>query len=248
LTDHPFDRLARRLSGTTSRRQALAALGGLAAARLHPAQAATQLQLATCGEEGAVCTHLKSCCEGLVCATSHINPNYGVCIAGEGEHLAVTTQLVVPGDEAVVTTLTAELAETEEDGAAAAEVIEARQTAKDDRRSTRRSRNDTQRSKKRSRKDTKRSRKRSRRTTDTTGTTTGTTTTCTELQATCASAEECCSNTADCLDTSCGDRRGPVCCLSEGKGCVNDCDCCGSDAVCDENFVCCVGDACIPRA
>ena len=95
MTDHPFDRLARRLSGITSRRQVLAALGALAAARLQPTQAA-QLAVTTCGVEGAVCTHLKGCCEGLVCTTSHINPSYGVCIAGEGEHLAVTTQLVVP--------------------------------------------------------------------------------------------------------------------------------------------------------
>ena len=87
---------------------------------------------------GAVCTHRKGCCDELVCATSHINPNYGVCIAGEGEHRAVTTQLVVLRDDAVVTTLPAEQAETEE--AAAVEVIEARQTAKDSRRSTRRSR------------------------------------------------------------------------------------------------------------
>jgi hypothetical protein len=246
MTDHPFDRLARRLSGITSRRQVLAALGALAAARLQPTQAA-QLAVTTCGAAGAVCTHLKGCCEGLVCATSHINPNYGVCIAGEGEHLAVTTQLVVPGDEAVVTTLTAELAETEEAGTAAAEVLEARQTAKDTRRSTRRSRNDTQRSKHRTRKDTKRSRKRARRTNNTTGTTTGTTT-CTELQATCASADECCSTAADCLDNFCGGSSDPVCCLPEGKGCKADCDCCGSDAICDENDVCCVGDACIPRA
>jgi hypothetical protein len=237
MTDHPFDRLTRRLSRTTSRRQTLAALGALAAARLQPTQAA-QLQVATCGAEGAVCTHLKGCCEGLVCATSHINPNYGVCIAGEGGHVAVTTQLVVPGDDAVVTTLTAELAEAEEDGAAAAEVLEARQAAKDDRRITRRSRQDTQRSKQRSRKDTKRSRKRARRTNTTTGTTTGTTTTCSELQATCASADECCSNTADCLATPCSGRSDPVCCLPEGEDCEADCDCCDSDAVCDETFVC----------
>ena len=110
-----------------------------------------QLQVATCGAAGAVCTHLKGCCEGLVCATSHINPNYGVCIPGEGEHLAVTTQLVVPASDGVVAQLAAELAETEEAGAAAAEVLEARQTAKDDRRTKRRSRKDTQRSKHRSR-------------------------------------------------------------------------------------------------
>ena len=42
MTDEPIDRLARVLSGSTSRRQTLVALGALAAARLHPAQAATQ--------------------------------------------------------------------------------------------------------------------------------------------------------------------------------------------------------------
>jgi hypothetical protein len=103
----------------------------------------------------------------VVCATSHINPNYGVCIPGEGEHLAVTTQLVVPASDGVVAQLAAELAETEEAGAAAVDVLEARQTAKDDRRTKRRSRQDTQRSKHRSRQDTHRSNKRARRTGDT---------------------------------------------------------------------------------
>jgi hypothetical protein len=36
--------------------------------------------------------------------------------------------------------------------------------------------------------------------------------------------------------------------LAAGEACEQDCDCCGSDAICDENFVCCVGDACIPSA
>ena len=168
MTDHPFDRLTRRLSGTTSRRQALAALGALAAARRHPTQAATQLQVATCGAAGAVCTHLKGCCEGVVCATSHINPNYGLCIPGKGTHATVTTQLVVPESDGVLEQQTAELAEAEADGAAAAETVLAEQeAAQDSRRSTRRSRQDTDRSKKRSRKDTHRSKKRSRRTSDT---------------------------------------------------------------------------------
>jgi hypothetical protein len=76
----------------------------------------------------------------LACATSLINPNYGVC--------AVTTQLVVP--EVVVTSLTAELAETEEAGAAAVKTVLAGQaTTQDSRRSTRRSCKDTHRAKKR---------------------------------------------------------------------------------------------------
>jgi hypothetical protein len=138
----------------------LAALGALAAARRQPTQDATQLDVATCGEKGAVGTLSRGCCEGLVCATSHINPNYGVCIVGEGEHLAVSTQLVVPEADAVVTTLTVELAETEEAAAAAETVLAEQEAAQDSRRSTRRSRMDTQRSKYRSRIDSYRSKKR----------------------------------------------------------------------------------------
>src|SRR5829696_5383341 len=96
MTDHPFDRLARRFAGITSRRQALAA------ARLHLTQAASQLEVAGCGAAGAVCTMIKGCCDGLVCATSTINPNYGVCVAGEGDQVAVTTQLVVPESDGVL--------------------------------------------------------------------------------------------------------------------------------------------------
>jgi hypothetical protein len=185
MTDHPFDRLTRRLAGTTSRREALAALGALAAARLHPVQAA-QVQPVGCGAAGAVCTMIKGCCDGLVCATSTINPNYGVCISGEGEQVAVTSQLVVPESDGVMAQLAAELTQEEADGAEGAQVIEARQSAQDTRRSKHHSRKDTHRSKKRSRKDTHQASKRG-----------GTTTTCTGLQATCASADECCSTTAD---------------------------------------------------
>jgi hypothetical protein len=66
MTDHPIDRLARILAGSRSRRQALAALGALAAARLQPTDVAAQIEIAACGESGAVCTQLKGCCSGLV--------------------------------------------------------------------------------------------------------------------------------------------------------------------------------------
>jgi hypothetical protein len=224
--DHPLDRLARLLSGSRSRRQALASLGALVAARLHPAQAATQLEVAGCGAAGAVCTMIKGCCDGLVCATSMINPNYGVCISGEGDQVAVTSQLVVPESDGVMAQLAAELAEAEADGAEGAQVIEARQSAQDTRRSKHRTRKDAKRSKKRSRRDTQQASKRG-----------GTTTTCQELQATCASADECCATTADCLENSCGSRSGLVCCQPAGEACAEDCDCCDSNAVC-ANFVC----------
>jgi hypothetical protein len=95
MPDPQCDRLARWLAASRSRRRALAALGALGAAHLQPTQAASQLEGATCGAAGAVCTYLNGCREGVVCATSRINPNYRVCIPGEGEHRAVTTQLVV---------------------------------------------------------------------------------------------------------------------------------------------------------
>jgi hypothetical protein len=224
--DHPLDRLARLLSGSRSRRQALASLGVLVAARLHPAQAATQLEVAGCGAAGAVCTMIKGCCDGLVCATSMINPNYGVCISGEGDQVAVTSQLVVPESDGVMAQLAAELAEAEADGVEGAQVIEARQSAQDTRRSKHRTRKDAKRSKKRSRKDTQQASKRGE-----------TTTTCTGLQETCASADECCSTTADCLENSCGSRSGLVCCQPAGEACAEDCDCCDSNAVC-ETSVC----------
>src|SRR5215208_5720628 len=140
MTDHPFDHLTHRLAGSTSRRQALAALGALTAARLHPAHAATQSEVAGCGAAGAVCTMIKGCCDGLVCATSMINPNYGVCISGEGEQVAVTSQLVVPASDGVMAQLAAELAETETDGATADQAVAAQRSAQDTRRSTHRTR------------------------------------------------------------------------------------------------------------
>jgi hypothetical protein len=101
MTDHPLDRIVRALSSVGSRRQALAALGALALARAHPASAASQIEISACGEAGAVCTPLKGCCSGLVCATSAINPAYGVCVSGEGELLPVSDDLVVPGAEGI---------------------------------------------------------------------------------------------------------------------------------------------------
>ena len=54
-----------------------------------------------------------------------INPNYGVCITGEGEQVAVTTQLEVPESDGAMAQLAAELAETEADGAAADQAVAA---------------------------------------------------------------------------------------------------------------------------
>jgi hypothetical protein len=110
MTDHHVDRIARLLSGSQSRRQALAALAALALAR--PTRAtATQLEIAACGAAGAVCTAIKGCCEGLVCATSTINPSYGVCVTGEGDMVAVSDDLVMPGSEGIEDELAAQISD-----------------------------------------------------------------------------------------------------------------------------------------
>jgi len=111
MHDSEFDRIARALFAFTSRRGLVAATGALIAMRRRPAQAATQLQPAYCSAEGEVCTHLLGCCSGLVCGTSYINTNYGVCVTGEGDIAPVTSSLVTPGSEAMVTEVAAELAQ-----------------------------------------------------------------------------------------------------------------------------------------
>ena len=59
---------------------------------------------------------------------------------GEGEYLAVTTQLVVPASDGVMAQMAAELVEAEEAAAAAETVLAEQATAKDSRRSIRLSR------------------------------------------------------------------------------------------------------------
>jgi hypothetical protein len=98
----------------------------------------------------------------LVRATSHINTTYGVCIPGEGDHLAVTDQLVVPDSAGLTAELAAALTETEADAAAAAENLEARTDATDTRRAEQQTRQDSKKANKRSRKDRKQARRRSR--------------------------------------------------------------------------------------
>jgi hypothetical protein len=161
MHDPQFDRLARILSGSSSRRQALAALATLALVRPTPAHAA-QVEVAACSAEGDVCTHLVGCCDGLVCATSMINTNYGVCIPGDGDHLAVTDQLVVPDSAGITAELGAALTDTEADAAAAAEILDARAEATDTRRDEQQTRQGTKKANKRSRKDRKQARRRSR--------------------------------------------------------------------------------------
>jgi hypothetical protein len=111
MNDFEFDRIARTLSSLTSRRRLVAATSAVIAIRRGPAQAASQLQPTSCSAEGEVCTHLLGCCDGLVCGTSYINTNYGICVPGEGDIAPVTSSLVTPGSDAMVTEVAAELAQ-----------------------------------------------------------------------------------------------------------------------------------------
>jgi hypothetical protein len=151
MNDHPFDQVARLLSCAGSRRRALAAFGALVLARTTPASAASQIETAACGEAGAVCTQIKGCCEGLVCATSYTNPAYGLCVSGEGDMLPVSGDIVVPGAEGTEEELAQQVTGATgtttggQDGLAAQPAeIEARKAARATRRSNRRSTRNTQ--------------------------------------------------------------------------------------------------------
>jgi hypothetical protein len=170
MTDSSFDRITRLLAGSRSRRQALVALGALAAARLHPTHAATQIEIAACGEAGAVCTPIAGCCSGLVCATSTLNPAYGVCVTGEGDMLPVTDALVVPGSAGITEELAGQASEaaaaaTEGEAILAAQEaeIQSRQTARNTRQATQRTRLHSNRSTQQSRKALNRTDRRTRK-------------------------------------------------------------------------------------
>src|SRR5215213_8217137 len=156
MTDYQFDRLARILSSAGSRRQTLAALAALALTRPASASAASQIETAACGEAGAVCTQIKGCCSGLVCATSTINTTYGVCVTGEGEMLPVSDDIVVPGAEGITDVLAQEVTDASAGATDAESALDARATEMQSRQDARRTRIQTHRAKVRSRKDSNR--------------------------------------------------------------------------------------------
>src|SRR3954468_23225530 len=94
-----FDGLTRMFAASSTRRGflTLAAVAGLSARSSR----AAQLSNGTCGVAGEVCTLLIGCCEGLTCATSTINTNYGVCVSGgDAGTMAVTDSIIAPtGDQ-----------------------------------------------------------------------------------------------------------------------------------------------------
>ena len=97
-----FGRLARALTAVLTRRRVMA-ISGAAAGMMGQREArGFQLGATTCGEEGAVCTLVFGCCDGLTCVTSAINTSYGVCVPGEGGMISTGTKLISPFSETAV--------------------------------------------------------------------------------------------------------------------------------------------------
>ena len=97
-----FDRLARALTAVLTRRRMMAISGAAAGMMGQRAARGSQLGAATCGEEGAVCTLVFGCCDGLTCVTSAINTSYGICVPGEGGMISTGTTLISPFSETAV--------------------------------------------------------------------------------------------------------------------------------------------------
>jgi len=96
-----FDEFSRFFARGSSRRGVLALVGAALALRKNSALGA-QLGPATCGVSGDACTLLIGCCDGLTCATSTINPSYGVCVPGDGGMVAVGPSLISPFSEGIL--------------------------------------------------------------------------------------------------------------------------------------------------
>jgi hypothetical protein len=171
MDDAKFDRLARAFAKNVSRRLTVALIG--AATGMFGQQAARGFQLgpATCGEQGAVCTLVSGCCDGLTCVTSAINTSYGVCVPGEGAMLSTGTTLISPFSETVVEEVSALMSTASTAPATDATDLQAEREAriaeirarKETRRTERRTRLDTKRATVRTRKDEQPNRQRDAR-------------------------------------------------------------------------------------
>jgi hypothetical protein len=102
-----FDQLARALSTVHTRRRMMAVFGAAAGMTGQRSARGTQLGAATCGEEGAVCTLVFGCCDGLSCVTSAINTSYGICVPGDGGMVSTGTTLISPFSDTAVEEVTA---------------------------------------------------------------------------------------------------------------------------------------------
>src|SRR3954467_7652470 len=106
-----FDTLTRRLVGSGSRRAFVAAVGAALFTRSAAKAAAPAAQVpAACGAAGDVCTMALGCCDGMTCATSYMNPSYGVCVSGgSGGMMPVADSVISPESDGVDSQLQAAL-------------------------------------------------------------------------------------------------------------------------------------------
>ena len=163
------DRLARAFARMCNRRRLMATIGAFLTVLLGPKVArGFQLAPVTCGEEGAVCTLISRCCDGLTCVTSAINTSWGICVPGDGGMVATDPILISPFSQTAVEELRA-LMETDSttsqpepkaDAETRATQVRARREA---RRTERRSRVDTKRATTRTRRNEQHDRQRNGR-------------------------------------------------------------------------------------
>jgi hypothetical protein len=179
MDDAKFDRLARVFAKTVSRRQMAAVIGAAIGVLGQQGTRGSQLAPATCGEQGAVCTLILGCCDGLTCVTSAVNTSYGICVPGDGGMVSTGTTLISPFSETAVEDVSSLLETTSVTPATdplaerQARIAETRarkdtrrteqQTQLDTNRAQRKTRLDTKRAAVRSRKDEKRNRQREAR-------------------------------------------------------------------------------------
>jgi hypothetical protein len=159
-----FDGLTRIFAASSTRRGLVAFTAAFAGFSARDSRAA-QLSNGACGVAGEVCTLLIGCCEGLTCATSTINTNYGVCVTGgSGGTMAVTDSIIAPTTTETSTQMDAlaqEIAASATTSTTATDPNadqqarrDARQSKRSSRRSTRKSNNTTQQTNRKSRRDT----------------------------------------------------------------------------------------------
>jgi hypothetical protein len=161
MQPHTFDTLTRRLVKPGSRRAFVAAIGTAFIARPAKAASVAAQAPAACGAAGATCTLILGCCDGMTCATSYLNPSYGVCVSGGGGGmLPVAASVIAPESDGIETLLQAALTTS---ATAATTVTDpnadqqarkaARKSKRSGRRTTRKSRNNTQQTERKTRRD-----------------------------------------------------------------------------------------------
>ena len=171
MDDAKFDRLALVFAKTVSRRLTVALISAVTGMLGQQVARGFQLGPATCGEQGAVCTLVSACCDGLTCVTSAINTSYGVCVPGEGGMISTGTTLISPFSETVVEEVSALMEtasivpETDPQAEREARVAEIR-ARKRTGRTERKTRLETKRATVRTRKDENRDRQREAREAD----------------------------------------------------------------------------------